>query len=34
MYFEDYEDESLSWGWKKISEENFEAIPETNLFVK
>jgi len=34
MYFEDYEGEHLSWGWKKPSDSHFEPIPEYNLYVK
>ena len=31
MYFEDYEGQDLSWGWKAPGAEGFEAIPEANL---
>ncbi|MDF9829376.1 GH92 family glycosyl hydrolase [Parabacteroides sp. PF5-6] len=34
MYFEDYEGEHLSWGWKTPSSSAFEAIPESNLYIK
>lgn len=34
MYFEDYEGEHLGWGWKTPSSSRFEAIPDSNLFVK
>ena len=34
MYFEDYEGEHLSWGWKIPSSTQLESIPESNLFVK
>ncbi len=33
-YFEDYEGEDLSWGWKKPMSDNFENIPPSNLFIK
>ena len=31
LYFEDYEGQDLSWGWKAPRAEGFEAIPEANL---
>jgi len=31
LYFEDYEGQDLSWGWKAPGAEGFEAIPEANL---
>lgn len=31
LYFEDYEGQDLSWGWKAPGAEDFEAIPEANL---
>ncbi|WP_295938825.1 GH92 family glycosyl hydrolase [uncultured Alistipes sp.] len=31
MYFEDYEGEDLSWGWKAPGAAGFEAIPAENL---
>lgn len=31
LYFEDYEGQDLSWGWKAPGAEDFEAIPEVNL---
>lgn len=31
MYFEDYEGQDLSWGWKAPGADGFEAIPEANL---
>lgn len=34
QYFEDYEGEHLSWGWKKPTSEKFENIPASNLFTK
>lgn len=34
MYFEDYEGEDLSWGWKTPSSTSFEDISESSLFVK
>ncbi len=34
LYFEDYEGEHLSWGWKTPSSNGFVAIPTENLFVK
>ena len=34
LYFEDYEGEHLSWGWKKTNASEFENIPESNLFIK
>lgn len=34
MYFEDYEGEHLSWGWKKPSAQKFESIPTSHLFIK
>jgi hypothetical protein len=34
LYFEDYEGEHLSWGWKKPNTSEFEKIPESNLFTK
>lgn len=34
LYFEDYEGEDLSWGWKKPSSLEFESIPAKNLFIK
>ena len=34
QYFEDYEGEHLSWGWKKPTSEKFENIPASNLFIK
>lgn len=34
LYFEDYEGEHLSWGWKIPSAKEFEAIPTKNLFIK
>ncbi len=33
MYFEDYEGEELAWGWKTPSSNDFENIPEGNLFL-
>lgn len=33
-YFEDYEGEELSWGWKKHLSTDFESIPPENLFIK
>lgn len=32
-YFEDYEGEHLSWGWKKPGETEFSAIPASSLFI-
>ncbi|NDV95355.1 alpha-mannosidase [Dysgonomonas sp. 521] len=34
LYFEDYEGEHLSWGWKRPASNNFEKIPASNLFIK
>lgn len=34
LYFEDYEGEHLSWGWKRPASDNFEKIPASNLFTK
>ena len=31
LYFEDYEGQDFSWGWKAPGAEGFEAIPEANL---
>ena len=33
LYFEDYEGQDLSWGWKAPGAADFEAIPEANLCV-
>lgn len=32
IYFEDYEGQELSWGWKKTGQEKFENIPSTSLY--
>ena len=34
LYFEDYEGQELSWGWKAPGETEFVPIPAENLFVK
>ena len=34
LYFEDYEGEHLSWGWKTPASKEFTNIPVQNLFVK
>lgn len=34
LYFEDYEGEALSWGWKKKTDPQFEPIPQTMLYIK
>ena len=34
LYFEDYEGQELSWGWKAPGETEFAPIPAENLFVK
>lgn len=34
LYFEDYEGQDLSWGWKAPGTAQFEAIPAETLFVK
>lgn len=34
LYFEDYEGEALSWGWKKKTDSQFEPIPQTMLYIK
>lgn len=34
MYFEDYEGEELSWGWKLPSKDYIEPIPVERLYVK
>jgi len=34
LYFEDYEGEHLSWGWKTPSSARFEPIPPSHLYVK
>lgn len=34
MYFEDYEGEELSWGWRRPSDSVFEDIPAGNLFLR
>lgn len=33
-YFEDYEGQDLSWGWKAPGADGFEAVPAESLFVK
>lgn len=33
-YFEDYEGEHLSWGWKTPSSDEINPIPASALFVK
>lgn len=33
LYFEDYEGDSLEWGWRKPSDSSFEKIPAENLFI-
>ncbi|MCL1938581.1 MAG: GH92 family glycosyl hydrolase [Candidatus Azobacteroides sp.] len=34
LYFENYEEEELSWAWKIPGSSQFEPIPAANLFVK
>jgi len=34
LYFEDYEGEHLSWGWKRPASDSFEKIPASNLFIR
>lgn len=34
LYFEDYEGEHLSWGWKQPTSDKFEVIPDTNLYIE
>ncbi|MEG1611206.1 MAG: GH92 family glycosyl hydrolase [Alistipes sp.] len=34
LYFEDYEGEDLSWGWKAPEATEFAPIPAENLFIK
>ena len=34
LYFEDYEGEELSWGWRAPGAERFEPVPADNLYVK
>lgn len=34
LYFEDYEGEHLSWGWKTPTSDKFTSIPTSSLFVK
>ena len=34
LYFEDYEGQELSWGWKAPGVTEFVPIPAENLFVK
>lgn len=34
LYFEDYEGEHLSWGWKQPGSDHFEPIPDANLYVE
>lgn len=34
LYFEDYEGEELSWGWKTPSSDKYSPIPVSNLYIK
>jgi len=34
LYFEDYEGQELSWGWKAPGAEEFSAVPSSRLFYK
>ena len=34
LYFEDYEGEHLSWGWRQSATDDFEAIPQEYLKIK
>ncbi len=34
LYFEDYEGEELSWGWRAPGAERFEPVPAGNLYVR
>ncbi len=34
MYFEDYEGEHLSWGWKDPATNKFSPIPSENLYIR
>lgn len=34
LYFEDYEGEEFSWGWKAPDSDSFEPVPADRLFIR
>ena len=34
LYFEDYEGEAFSWGWKAPGQAEFTTVPKESLFCK